>query len=57
MVAGSPRQPVVGLPWSSAAGMKWVPIRPLVIMPQIAKLPPIFRARVVEALSYDGPHV
>lgn len=27
------------MPWSLAAGMKWVPISPLVVMPQIAKLP------------------
>ena len=29
---------VIGMPWSCAAGMKWVPIRPLVVAPQIAKL-------------------
>jgi hypothetical protein len=26
---------VAGMPWSWAAGMKWVPIRPLVDQPQI----------------------
>ena len=25
------------MPWSCAAGMKWVPISPLVVAPQIAK--------------------
>ena len=28
---------VAGMPWSCAAGMKWVPIRPLVDQPQIQK--------------------
>ena len=27
------------MPWSCAAGTKWVPIRPLVVAPQIAKPP------------------
>ena len=30
---------VIGMPWSCAAGMKCVPIRPLVVAPQMAKLP------------------
>ena len=30
---------VVGMPWSCAAGMKWVPTSPLVVAPQIAKPP------------------
>jgi hypothetical protein len=30
---------VVGMPWSWAAGMKWVPTSPLVVAPQIAKPP------------------
>ena len=38
MVASSPAATVVGMPWSLAAGMKCVPIRPLVVIPQIAKL-------------------
>ena len=38
MVASSPAATVVGMPWSLAAGMKCVPISPLVVMPQIAKL-------------------
>ena len=29
---------VSGMPWSCAAGMKWVPIRPLVDQPQIQKV-------------------
>jgi hypothetical protein len=38
MVASRPAATVVGMPWSLAAGMKWVPISPLVVIPQIAKL-------------------
>ena len=38
MVASSPAATVVGMPWSLAAGMKCVPISPLVVIPQIAKL-------------------
>ncbi len=30
---------VTGMPWSWAAGMKWVPTRPAVVAPQIAKEP------------------
>ena len=30
---------VAAMPWSCAAGMKWVPISPLVVAPQMAKLP------------------
>ena len=30
---------VSGIPWSCAAGMKWVATRPLVLAPQIAKPP------------------
>ena len=30
---------MTGMPWSCAAGTKWVPIRPLVEAPQIAKVP------------------
>jgi hypothetical protein len=39
MVASSPAATVLGIPWSLAAGMKWVPISPFVVIPQIAKLP------------------
>jgi len=35
--ASRPAAVVVGMPWSWAAGMKWVPIRPFVDAPQIAK--------------------
>src|SRR4051794_12076470 len=38
MVASRPAATVVGMPWSLAAGMKCVPISPLVVIPQIAKL-------------------
>ena len=38
MVASRPAATVVGMPWSLAAGMKCVPINPLVVIPQIAKL-------------------
>ncbi len=37
--ASSDAAVVVGIPWSCAAGMKWVPTRPLVVAPQIAKPP------------------
>ena len=33
--ASRPALVVSGMPWSCAAGMKWVPIRPLVDQPQI----------------------
>ena len=36
--ASSPAAVVCGMPWSWAAGMKWVPIRPLVDQPQIQKV-------------------
>jgi hypothetical protein len=32
--ASRPAEVVAGMPWSWAAGMKWVPIRPLVDQPQ-----------------------
>ncbi len=37
--ASSPAAVVFGMPWSCAAGMKCVPIRPFVVAPQIAKPP------------------
>ena len=37
--ASSPAAVVSGMPWSCAAGMKWVPIRPFVDQPQIQKVP------------------
>ena len=36
--ASSPAAVVCGMPWSWAAGMKCVPIRPLVDQPQIQKV-------------------
>ena len=36
--ASSEADVVAGMPWSCAAGMKWVPIRPLVDQPQIQKV-------------------
>ena len=36
--ASSEAEVVAGMPWSWAAGMKWVPIRPLVDQPQIQKV-------------------
>ena len=37
--ASRPAAVVCGMPWSWAAGMKWVPIRPFVDQPQIQKVP------------------
>ena len=37
--ASSPAAVVGGIPWSIAAGMKWVAISPLVVAPQIANPP------------------
>lgn len=46
MTASSEAAVVTGMPWSWAAGTKWVWIRPLVEAPQIAKVP---------ASSQNGP--
>ena len=46
MTASSEAAAVMGMPWSWAAGTKWVWIRPLVEAPQIAKVP---------ARSQNGP--
>ena len=35
----SPAAVVVAIPWSCAEGMKWMPIRPFVVAPQIANAP------------------
>jgi hypothetical protein len=35
----SPAAVVVAIPWSWAEGMKWIPIRPFVVAPQIANAP------------------
>ncbi len=43
--ASSPAAVVAPIPWSWAAGTKWVPISPLVVAPQIAK--PATRAQKV----------
>ena len=37
--ASRPALVVAGMPWSWAAGMKWVPISPLVDQPQIQNVP------------------
>ena len=37
--ASSEAAVVAGMPWSWAAGTKWVAISPLVVMPQMAKPP------------------
>ncbi len=41
---------VIGIPWSCDAGTKCVPIRPLVLAPQIAKVP----ARSQNTLVFDA---
>ncbi len=46
ITASSEAATVVGMPWSCAAGVKWVHMIPLVDAPQIAKVP---------ASSQNGP--
>ena len=49
--ASSPAAVVWGIPWSWAAGMKWVPIRPLVDQPQIQKVPSRIQKTRLDRLS------
>src|SRR3954453_7514281 len=49
--ASSPAAVVSGIPWSCAEGMKWVPMRPLVVAPQMAN--PATRAQNVRTLPAD----
>ena len=46
--ASRPAAVVSGMPWSWAEGMKWVPISPLVVAPQMAN--PATRAQKVRTL-------
>ena len=49
---------VSAMPWSCAAGMKWVPTRPLVVAPQIAKPPASSqngRVRAARGQRADAP--
>ena len=43
------------MPWSCAAGMKWVPIRPLVLAPQMANVPASSQNMRVRAADLSAP--
>ena len=49
--ASRPAAVVSAMPWSWADGMKWVPISPLVVAPQMAKPPARAQKVVVRAAS------
>ncbi|PSK63742.1 hypothetical protein B0E53_04328 [Micromonospora sp. MH33] len=53
--ASRPAAVVSGMPWSCAAGTKWVPTSPLVVAPQIAKPPASSQNGRVRAAAASAP--